>query len=85
MLSVLPSAAHSSDLVGMFRDGVVGGGELGGAVPCRSQKLRRAVQELSEVSRIVDAQELCAGFCSQSERARLCLGLGSWKGKGSSL
>lgn len=30
MLSVLRSAAHSSDLVGMFRDGVVGGGELGG-------------------------------------------------------
>lgn len=64
----------------------MGGGELArGGGPCRSQELRRAVQELSEVSRIVDAQELCAGFCSQSERARLCLGLGSSKGKGPGL
>lgn len=44
VLFILRLAAHSSDSVGMFRDGIVGGGELGG--PCRSQELMRAVQEL---------------------------------------
>lgn len=44
MLLTLRSDAHSSDSVGMFGDGVVGGGELGG--PCRSQELMRAIQEL---------------------------------------
>lgn len=45
VLFILRLAAHSSDSVRMFRDGVVGGGEVGGG-PCRSQELMRAVQEL---------------------------------------
>lgn len=44
MLNTLRSVAHSSDSVGIFRDGFVGGGDLEG--PCRSQELMRAIQEL---------------------------------------
>lgn len=61
---VLSSLAHSSDSVGVFRDGIAA---VQGREVCRR-------------SRHFDVEVLCVGFYSQGARARLCSGTAGREG-----